>query len=328
MNKSWFYLGAIGSLAIVVTSCGGDGGKQASTQTTSSTSSAVTSPTNAAVPPSTSKPAPIAVKPPTVPAATKPAAINLATGLIPPTDPDNWTKTVAKGRPDPFASLSLQPIQDPNLLKELSIATRLKSLLPGIARSTGGNSVPVAAIQAAGSGKDSQNIKISQIPRSGIDLKLPKITIALKPGSPSERSTTIGRSGATSNIAIKPLPQPLATPKPGATSNIAIKPLSQPLTTLGNSKKLARSIGVSGVIEVDGRTQVIVKLPNESFSRYVDVGSHINDGKIMVKRVEGEQTLSPIVVLEEAGMEITRRVGDTDDTVTKTAATDRKEPTK
>jgi hypothetical protein len=319
MNKSWFYLGAIGSLAIVVTSCGGDGGKQATTTTTPAASpspSAVASPTTAAAVPTTApKSAPTADKPPTVPAkssAAKAVSMDVTAGLIPPTDADNWTKTVAKGRPDPFASLTLQPIQDPNLIKELSSKPGANQQLPitKVGSTVGGKPATVVAIKPTGAGKNNRNIDISQIPRSGIDRKLPKIAIALKPRSQSLNSTATIRSTSTSNIAIKPLPQPLKTP---VSSPIVNPPKIEP--------KLARTVGVSGVIQVDGRTQVIVKLPNESFSRYVDVGSRISDGKIMVKRVEGEQTLSPIVVLEEKGVEITRRVGDTGDAATTTAGT-------
>jgi hypothetical protein len=313
MNKSWFYLGVMSSLAIFITSCGGDGGKQATTLTPAASKSptAVASPTTAAVPPTTPKPTPTAAKPLTVPAksiATKAVSMNVAAGLIPPTDPDNWTKTVAKGRPDPFASLTLQPIQDPNLIKESFSSTGVK---PGsdqqlpiikIGSKVGGKPATVVVIKPAGAGKDYRNIDISQIPRSGIARKLPKITMALKPKSQSPNSTAAIRSASTSNIAIRPLPQPLKTSR---SSTIVAPPKIEP--------KLARTVGVSGVIQVDGRTQVIVKLPNESFSRYVDVGSRISDGKIMVKRVEGEQTLSPIIVLEESGIEITRRVGDTND---------------
>ena len=317
MNKSWFYLGVISSLAIVVTSCGGDGGKQPTTTPAASPSpSAVASPTTAAaVPTTTPKSAPTADKPPTVPAkssAAKAVAMDVTAGLIPPTDADNWTKTVAKGRPDPFASLTLQPIQDPNLIKELSSKPRANQQLPitKVGSKVGDKPSTVVATKTAGAGKDRRNIDISQIPRSGIDRKLPKIAIALKSRSQSLNSTATIRSTSTSNIAIKPLPQPLKTP---ISSPIVNPPKIEP--------KLARTVGVSGVIQVDGRTQVIVKLPNESFSRYVDVGSRISDGKIMVKRVEGEQTLSPIVVLEEKGVEIARRVGDNGDAATTTAGT-------
>jgi hypothetical protein len=318
MNKSWFYLGVMSSLAIVVTSCGGDGGKQATTTTpaASPSPSAVASPTTAAaVIPTAPKSAPTAAKPPTVPAksaAAKAVSMDVTAGLIPPTDADNWTKTVAKGRPDPFASLTLQPIQDPNLIKELSSKPRANQQLPitKVGSKVGDKPATVVATKTAGAGKDPRNIDISQIPKSGIDRKLPKIAIALKPRSQSPNSTATIRSTSTSNIAIKPLPQPLKTP--------VSSPIVNPLKI---EPKLARTVGVSGVIQVDGRTQVIVKLPNESFSRYVDVGSRISDGKIMVKRVEGEQTLSPIVVLEEKGVEIARRVGDTGDAATTTAGT-------
>jgi hypothetical protein len=69
-------------------------------------------------------------------------------------------------------------------------------------------------------------------------------------------------------------------------------------------------LGISGVIEIDGITQVILKLPNETFSRYVEVGDRIANGKVLVKRVEKAQSLSPIIVLEEGGIEISRPIGE------------------
>jgi hypothetical protein len=79
----------------------------------------------------------------------------------------------------------------------------------------------------------------------------------------------------------------------------------------GAEKSLqAVAIEVSGVIEVEGKTQVIVKLPNESSSRYVSVGDRIANSKIVVKRVEDQKGLSPVVILEEAGVEVSRKVGD------------------
>ncbi len=51
---------------------------------------------------------------------------------------------------------------------------------------------------------------------------------------------------------------------------------------------------MSGIIQFGGKTQVIVKLPTESFSRYVEIGDRIANGSVLVKRVEGEQTLTPI----------------------------------
>ncbi|RMG14147.1 MAG: hypothetical protein D6728_03355, partial [Cyanobacteria bacterium J055] len=54
----------------------------------------------------------------------------------------------------------------------------------------------------------------------------------------------------------------------------------------------------------------IVQLPGSSSGRYVKVGDLIADGRVRVKRVEGIQSSSPIVILEEEGVEYARGVGD------------------
>jgi hypothetical protein len=238
-------------------------------------------------------------KPPLVPAKStaKAISIDVTAGLIPPTDADNWTKTVAKGRPDPFAALALQPIQDPTLMKELAKSNQ-KLPITKVSSNVENKPVKVVAIKSARVGTNNRQIGISQNSTAAI-----KPTVAIK-------STAAIKSTSKPPIAFRPLPQPLKTP---VRSTTVAPPKLEP--------KLALAVGVSGIIQVDGRTQVIVKLPNESFSRYVDVGDRLSDGKIMVKRVEGEQTLSPIVVLEEMGMEVTRRVGDTGEAATKTTAT-------
>ncbi len=343
MNKSWFYLSAISSLSIIVAGCG-DGSQQPPTPAASPGAAA-----SPATPPTAkAPPTPVSPNPTTTATATPAPAIpepltgkkpgsDLAAGLIPATDADSWTKTVSKGRIDPFAMMTLQPIEIVNKIDPLApsdVANNKPSTKPTDTNQTkaSGSEKPLPAIKVGAQitknspriatikpttpsntgGQDRRNIDISQIPRSGIDRKLPKITVALKPTGGSTNSESVRRpitaikpavtpSLSRPNIVIKPLPQPLKTnPDPGVNSIAPTKPEPQ----------LARTIGISGVIEVGGKTQVIVKIPNESFSRYVEVGDFIYDGKIKVKRVEGEQTLSPIVILEEVGVEITRKVGD------------------
>ena len=71
------------------------------------------------------------------------------------------------------------------------------------------------------------------------------------------------------------------------------------------------SDGAKGTVaQVNGQTQVILRLPNESFSRYISVGERVMDGKILVKRVENPNASTPTVVLEEVGMEVLRKVGE------------------
>jgi hypothetical protein len=351
MNKSWFYLGIIGSLAVLTTSCGGDSGKPAATPATSP--SAVASPA-AAVPPTVPAPPtattpapPVAAAPPIVPGtatAAKPVSVDVAAGLIAPTNADNWAKTVLKGRADPFATLTLQPVEvaekDPldGTGKPQKASSKIASNSSSAAKSgvnkplpsiktdikvTSNSSTVATTNPTHGSKTTYDDSYISRIPRSGVNRNLPKLKVAFKPDagsiSISSQKPTVGlksldhRTNSTSNqksiVSLKPLPQPLKALSNG--SGTVAPAISEP--------KLARTVGISGVIQLGGRTQVIVKLPNESFSRYVEVGDRIYEGKIKVKRVEGEQTLSPIVVLEEVGVEVTRRVGDTVDVVSKEA---------
>jgi hypothetical protein len=332
MKKSWFYVSVICSLAILITSCG-DGGQQSSTPAASPgtpASPAATSPTAAAPAPAPATPSTtatpgattsaVAPAPNTPDAATaaNPKAVDIAAGLIPATDGDSWAKTVSKGRTDPFATLTLQPIEAASPLDSLAatgkqpadkkastVASGSNKPLPTIKIGTqvAKNSAPISPIKP--------NVTTGKIAKSGIDRPLPKIRMASDSKPKSRNSTVASRrmpairqvptpSSTRERIAISPLPQPLKT-NPNGANNLAPKTIEP---------NLARTVGVSGVIEVGGRTQVIVKLPNESFSRYVEVGDRIYDGKITVKRIEGEQTLTPIVILEEVGVEIARKVGD------------------
>jgi hypothetical protein len=343
MNKSWFYWGLVGSLAIGITSCGDGGSKPTATPSASPSPSAAASPavSPVTVVPATSpapsvSPAPVtttttATNPKTT---TKPASGDVATGLIAPTDGDNWTKTVSKGRNDPFALLSMRTTQiaDPqDSLSQIAKSQADKTAKTGAipVKSGSNKSLPgikvrpeIAAINPSeiepnpGGKSGKGRVGIAQIPRSGVDRPLPKIAVAVKPKPDLKQIIGMNPGGMPPRrdprIVIKPLPQPI---KPG------MNPAAPKSAPLPMAPILAQSVGISGVIEVDGKTQVIVRLPNESFSRYVEVGDRIYDGKVTVKRVEGGQTLSPMVILEEAGREVSRKVGDLAGTPIKSAST-------
>jgi hypothetical protein len=312
MNKSWFYLvGTIGSLAILTTSCG-DGGKPAATPPASpaavaspaSTPAAAVLPTTPTTPTATKAPT-VAAVPPTVPG--KPAVVIASAGLIPPTNGDNWAKTVTKGRTDPFATLVLQPVlpaKDPldTTGKPQSTSTIATNNSPAI-KSGVNRSLPTiktTSNNSRSSGKTKiatrtgitrdRNSSISTIPRSGINKVLPKIT------SKPSKVTKV----ATNNV-LRPVNVSPTTPKTQVAA-IPPKAVAQPLQ--------AMAVEISGVIEVEGKTQVIVKLPNESFSRYIEVGDRVANGSVLIKRVESQQSLSPTIVLEEVGVEVARKIGD------------------
>jgi hypothetical protein len=349
MNKSWFYLGLIG-LLVLTTSCGD------SKPPTPAASPAATPAPAAAVPPTVpAKPVDAAPATPTAttPAATaakpadasktvavKPVSVDVAAGLIPPTDGESWAKTVAKGRPDPFGMLALQPVEIIEPIDPLAqIATpkqqviKVAPLAPKqpavkIATNTSEPTVkagatkssaikvaaaPTKATKVASNKKIASNSKgqavgIASIPRTGVNVALPKIIVALKdpvitkakPGTKSVSNNRIATKAAqntTSKVAGK-----TALPAQNQVAAKAEKVTEKPLQ--------AMALEISGVIEVDGRTQVIIKLPTESFSRYISVGERIGNGKVLIKRVEGQSSLSPTVILEEVGVEVPRKIGD------------------
>jgi hypothetical protein len=349
MNKSWFYLGAMSSFAVMMTSCGGDGDKKPATPSPSPSAAASPAPAapTAAAPAPTASPSPtVATTPPVVPGknpAIKNVSVDVAAGLIPATEGESWARTVAKGRPDPFAVLALQPIEAALPKDLMGQPAQKQTASNGKSSSPSPSSSPTAKTPS----QPNKIAKNSPAPvKSGVNKPLPDIKvpdeIAAKPDVTSDPEVIAPIKPAkdkVATIAPKPDPKPSvkkdpqvavgskpATKTPARKPNVAvkpapptvvIKPLPEPIKIAPISipakpeAKLAGTVGISGVMQVDGKTQVIVKLPNESFSRYVEVGDRIYDGKVRIKRVEGEQSLSPMVVLEESGVEVSRRVGDT-----------------
>jgi hypothetical protein len=323
MNKSWFYLGAIGSLATLITSCG---------ESTKPPAPAAT-PAPAAVVPAAA-PAPAAVAPPTVPAtpiaatptpkasvkstAIKPVSVDVAAGLIAPTDGDNWAKTVSKGRADPFAMIALQPIEVAEI-KDPFNPTVAPPAQSQIASSQSPNQTVTTANSSSvkASAKKSSTIKISSrsLPK-GVNVAQAQPTVTIG-GKSAKTSKTLAKGKIASNSATSIA---AAAKKPSTGKNTQISAISKPaidralpkiITEIPAAKpEQATAMEVSGVIEVAGTTQVIVKLASESFSRYIEVGDRVANGRVLIKRVEGQNTLSPTVVLEEVGIEVPRKIGD------------------
>jgi hypothetical protein len=63
------------------------------------------------------------------------------------------------------------------------------------------------------------------------------------------------------------------------------------------------------VVEVGGTPVAIVKVPNEP-ARYVRPGQRIANGQVLVKRIEMNRGPTPVVILEQYGVEVARGVGD------------------
>jgi hypothetical protein len=72
---------------------------------------------------------------------------------------------------------------------------------------------------------------------------------------------------------------------------------------------LARAVQVTGIVEVGGKVQAIVKAPNEPTSRYVQEGQYLSNGQVLVKRIEINRA-DPVVVFEQNGVEVPLAVGE------------------
>ncbi|HEY9751428.1 MAG TPA: hypothetical protein V6C46_00635 [Coleofasciculaceae cyanobacterium] len=120
----------------------------------------------------------------------------------------------------------------------------------------------------------------------------------LPPAGPN-RPSSIASQGAN------PLTQSKTTQPSGSKPGPSIATLPpRPSTTL------AEGVEVSGVIQLNGVSQAIVKAPNEPTSRYVQPGQRLSNGQVLVKRIEMNPGGTPIVILEQNGIEVSRGVGN------------------
>jgi hypothetical protein len=298
--KSIFYSIPCGFLALALASCGGgtstpsNGAAPSPSPATSAAAPVAPSPL-ASVPPSGGQPLIKASDPqakPIVPATIKESA----SGLMPVSDSEVVLKAAAKGRTDPFAKVVLQSFVEttrpnssaPNAPKRVAGADADRPAQPNLvarARSIE-PAAPVVNRGRVGSGLGAASA--ANLARSGNQVALAPRSIPSAKASPSLSAPPALVPVQPGNTALRDAPKPSEAPKPSLASNIR----------------------VTGVAQVNGQTQVILKLPNESFSRYVSVGERVLDGKVWVKRVENPSAITPIVILEEVGVEVPRKVGE------------------
>lgn len=210
---------------------------------------------------------------PMQPGTTTPKGKIQVSGLIPNTNPDTQAKTAIKGRNDPFAGFSVQPIIKVNPTES---ATNQTSQAP--------NFIPVPSNMPGTSAKAPGQ---------------PVSTTKAKPPQSSSRQTPLAKPVASNTNSQRTFP------KLPSSSQSFPQPSPQPPQPV-----LAQGVAVTGVVELGGITQVIVKAPDEQFSRYVRVGDYLSNGQVKVKRIESSYSSTPIVVLEQYGIEVSKQVGE------------------
>jgi hypothetical protein len=302
-RKSIFSVITFGLLAVATTSCGGG---EAPKPTESKSPQAAANASPAESPAATNFSQPLVAAKETeqkVEEAAKPNDAVVA-GLLPASDSDSVVRSTTKGRTDPFSGVVLNTTTETKTIKSTQ-ATPSITQPPKIASSS------ISATKVTTIAPKTIPATVSPIRKPGSGLGIASVA-ALAKKNPEPAKVTPASKPATSTVAIKPvntpgLFTPAAKPNPEVATrdippSIAPAPIPQPT--------LARAIAVSGVSQVNGQTQVIVKLPTESFSRYVSVGERLMDGKVLIKRVQEFSGSSPVVILEEVGIEVARKIGD------------------
>lgn len=269
-----------GTLTLFLGSCtiGGGGGGQQSEEETEQTPTAS---------PASPSPAPEETpfaQPLTPEQSTTPPAVAGLVQTLPP-----GARSIPQGRSNPFATIPVKP--------RVAVAPDAAAGGGGgrggrgaVARARGAataarNGVAGAGAAGAGNGAAGRGEQADGLPTAAQPLPaLPQIPSPPEPPRPEGEAGSPGeRLGDGPGFA----PSLPALPEP----------------------TLARSIAVTGVIEVGGVTNAIVKEPNAP-SRYVRVGQRLSNGQVLVKRIEVDRGPEPVVILEQFGVEVARRVGD------------------
>nr|RNJ71046.1 MAG: hypothetical protein EDM05_00015 [Leptolyngbya sp. IPPAS B-1204] len=221
------------------------------------------------------------------PAISQPSASATAPA-IPPTDAAQSDEAPGQALtakdffPDPLVagSTSVQPLPIPNLIPPTASLERIPQV-------DSGRPDPFASLDYA-----------------------PAVTVVRSKSSPAPVPTAsvipTAPVVATAPVLQAPPIVPLPPLVPAPTSLSPLPSVNVP-SPVAPRESTAETIEISGVIEVGGKTNVIVKVPEEHTSRYVTVGDRLVNGKVLVKRVE--MGLEPVVILEQGGREIVRSVG-------------------
>jgi hypothetical protein len=304
-RNSLFYFITFGCLSLLVSGCGGDAPKPSNSASPGpAASGAAPTPVASGLPLATASPGltqqPLVAK--TIdgkPVGAQPSfSGDIAAGLIPASDTEAATKAVAKGRIDPFSSVIAQPVA----LRANGIPVSPSHVVIGTPRSIPAVNTPIGVSAGSNLGAASVAGMLGQKSTGGKPVR-----VAIVPKNITPKTVVPKTSGSKSKNPVSPTGN---TPPTAPLVPVETALLTPPAVAPAPEAQLARAIQVSGVSEINGQIQVVVKLPGESFSRYISVGEKVLNGQVLIKRVQERGGITPVVVLEEAGIEVLRRVGE------------------
>ncbi|BAZ46008.1 hypothetical protein NIES4102_30360 [Chondrocystis sp. NIES-4102] len=135
----------------------------------------------------------------------------------------------------------------------------------------------------------------------------PQITIEqkdeVKPTDPKPVTNTVTNNNAAVSKSDRPVEQVPSFPE-------SSESISEPTPVEVFEPTLAQNVIVSGLYEANGITQLIVQAPDET-SRYVNIGERIANGQVLVKSIDKNSSPTPVVILEQSGVEVSKAIGET-----------------
>lgn len=226
----------------------------------------------------------------------QPGSAPAVTGLVPSLPAEVRIGQIPKGRTDPFAVVPVQPQVEVTQTGQGrgGSTARPVPVLPQLPRPGGGGNTGTNQQRTTGGGTARGGTAASRgnvAPGSTRQAARPPAT------SRPNNTNTSGRPNNANGNAILPPPPPTL---PGLVPELP--PLPEP--------EIARAIAVTGVVQAGGRTNAIVQVPNEPTSRYVQAGQRLANGQVLVKRIELNRGPTPVVILEQYGIEVGRAVGE------------------
>jgi len=269
------------ALSLSVTGCDFISGLTGGGSTTTNSPSVSTVPVPVPVPapggsPAAGKPSPSPVGQPGVTPKDTPKGI-LPPDLISSTDPNQRVQQVKGTRNDPFALLPTTPSVQlpPGAVPPSGGAGLSPAVVPGSVP----GSVPNSVSPAVGGGKSAKPPTTSGSPN--------RTTAQGSGGSHHTGANGSGQVSANKPAAHSPIASPIPRPDP----------------------VLAKAVEVTGVVQIGNQAYAIVNAPNEPTSRYVQEGQRLAGGQVLVRRIDFNRA-SPVVILEQSGVEVVRAVGE------------------
>lgn len=150
--------------------------------------------------------------------------------------------------------------------------------------------------------------------------RLPTAIVPRQPNSSAGLSTGTRTPVASSNVAQTPKPPIQASVLPSVMPQVVPNPTLVSVLPPPAQPDLAKAVTVSGVVLIGKEPQAIIKVPNETTSRYVQAGQRLANG-LLIKRIEMNAGSNPIVILEQYGIEVARMVGEETSNSTPSATT-------